>query len=281
MSILEDLLVRLYEVIWRSYCNYMEDQINIIIPILVAILTGGFLMLFIENQHVASSVNERYRFIMKPFYHKLSNYFKFVGSFATFMRIKDRKAEYVKTFESYVDQMGKLAHPCIMDGMDYPVTYFKAEKLEQICNDINQIWYFWDRKRNYMKDSISYETERAQYHIGLGREYLHEVLPKFDDKPWTMSLLMSVSGDFYCNIWQPIQNVPYHYEYWQERTKEFSNLTIACIAVALATLAIILLLRFFIPIWVITALTAVSMALLGITLWKMVKLNALSAKLFE
>ena len=111
-------------------------------------------MLFIENQHVASSVNERYRFIMKPFYHKLSNYFKFVGSFATFMRVKDRKAEYVKTFESYVDQMGKLAHPCIMDGMDYPVTYFKAEQLEQICNDINQIWYFWDRKRNYMKDSI-------------------------------------------------------------------------------------------------------------------------------
>lgn len=259
----------------------MQEEINIIVPILVAILTGGFLMLFIENQHVASSVNERYRFIMKPFYHKLSNYFKFVSCFTTFMHVKNRKAECVKDFESYVDQMSKLAYPCIMDGMDYPTTYFKAEKLEQICKDINQIWYFWDRKRNYMEDYISYDTESAQYHTDIGREYLHEVLPKLDGKPWNMNLLMSVSGDFFCSVWQPIHNVPFNYEFWQEKTKHFSNLTIACIAVALATLALILLFRFFIPIWVITALTAVSMTLLAITLWKMVQLNTLSTRLFN
>lgn len=32
-----------------SYYSAMEEQISIIIPIIVALLTGGFIILFLEN----------------------------------------------------------------------------------------------------------------------------------------------------------------------------------------------------------------------------------------
>ena len=42
----------------------MEEQVSIIITILAALLTGGFLMIFIESQQVASNMAERFHFIM-------------------------------------------------------------------------------------------------------------------------------------------------------------------------------------------------------------------------
>lgn len=64
----------------NSYYSAMEEQISIIVPIIVALLTGGFIILFLENQHVGDNVIERYHFVMKPFMHRLSNYFKFLSS---------------------------------------------------------------------------------------------------------------------------------------------------------------------------------------------------------
>ena len=259
----------------------MQEQIDIIVPILVAILTGGFLMLFIENQHVTSSVNERYGFIMKPFYHKLSNYFKFVGTFRTYMQIKNKKGEYVETFTGLVDKMKHLAHDCIMTGQDYPISHFTAEKLDNLCDDINNIWYYLDRRSNSLLKSISYDSDRANLFNDLGEEYLYEVTHKYKGKVWDMSLLMSVSSEFFCNIWQPIQNVPFEYELWNNKTKSFQNLTIGCISIALGTLVLILLFRYFIPVGIFTLLTVAAIALLSYTVYKMIKLHELSSKLFR
>ena len=53
-----------------SYYSAMEEQVSIIIPIIVALLTGG-----LENQHIGANVIERYHFVMQPFMNRLSNYF--------------------------------------------------------------------------------------------------------------------------------------------------------------------------------------------------------------
>ena len=47
----------------------MENQISNIITILTALLTGGFLMLFIENQQITTYVIERLHQRMNPFFH--------------------------------------------------------------------------------------------------------------------------------------------------------------------------------------------------------------------
>lgn len=277
---LQEIIVRLFEIIWPSYSKYMQEQIEIIVPILVAILTGGFLMLFIENQHSSTSINNRYRFIMEPFYHKLSNYFKFVGTFRTYIRISDKKGEYVNEFSGLVNEMGHLAHDCIVTGQDYPIDYFKPKDLEKLCDDINNIWFYLDRKLNVLRQSLSYDEERANCFNKLGKEFLHEVSSKYDGKRWNMSLLMNVSGEFYTNVWQPLQHVPAYYEYWQEKAKEFSYLTIASLSGAIITLLLILLLRYLIPVWVFTLLTVLSMGLLSFTLYRMIKMHNLSSKLF-
>lgn len=59
----------------------MENQISNIITILTALLTGGFLMLFIENQQITTYVIERLHQRMNPFFHSFTNYVKFVSSF--------------------------------------------------------------------------------------------------------------------------------------------------------------------------------------------------------
>lgn len=46
----------------------MENQITNIITILTALLTGGFLMLFIENQQTTTYVIERLHQRMNPFF---------------------------------------------------------------------------------------------------------------------------------------------------------------------------------------------------------------------
>lgn len=46
----------------------MEEQISIIVTILAALLTGGFLMIFLESQQVANKMDERFHFIMRPFF---------------------------------------------------------------------------------------------------------------------------------------------------------------------------------------------------------------------
>lgn len=103
-----------------SYYAAMEEQVSIIVSIITALLTGGFIILFLENQHVGATVIERYHFILQPFMHRLSNYFKFLSSakiyFSIKRGIKRDEAEYVFTFNDLMDSLGHYAHPCIMSG---------------------------------------------------------------------------------------------------------------------------------------------------------------------
>ena len=105
-----------------SYYSAMEEQVSIIITIIVALLTGGFIILFLENQHVGANVIERYHFVMQPFMHRLSNYFKFLSSAKIYFSInkgtKKDDAEYIFQFNDLMDRLGHFAYPCIMSGQD-------------------------------------------------------------------------------------------------------------------------------------------------------------------
>lgn len=268
---------------WNSYCVYANEHYSIAVTILTALLTGGFLMLFIENRHIGDNVVNRYHFIMMPFMHRLSNYFKFISSAKTYYVVnRGDKEEYVHDFKSLLDKMGKLAHPCIMSGQDYPSSKFSAQELDKLCDDINRIWYYWDDKHNYMQGHYVYETDKAERFNALGHEYLKEVFSKeFDGKIFSMSLISDVSGKFYTDVWQPIQHVPFQYEHWQKEDQKFRLLSLFTICTSLSTLLIILLLRFLIPMWVPTLLTIICMASLAYTLFEMIKLDNLSRKLFR
>lgn len=270
----------------NSYYSAMEEQISIIVPIIVALLTGGFIILFLENQHVGANVIERYHFIMKPFMHLLSNYFKFLSSAKTYFSInrgtKKEDAEYIFKFKDLMDCLGHYAYPCIMSGQDYPASKFSANQLECLCKDINNVWWYWDRKRNYMNGYCTYDSYKAERFGQFGREYLNEVFPhKYDDKQFSLDLISDVSGTFYTEVYQPIQHVPFQYEQWCKEEKHFKNWTMLTIGFSLFTLAIVLLCRYFTPLCVMNLLTLVNIALLVFVLYKFSKLESLARKLFR
>ena len=273
----------LIDKMWNSYCVYANEHYSIAVTILTALLTGGFLMLFIENRHIGDNVVNRYHFIMTPFMHRLSNFFKFISSAKTYYVInRGDKEEYVHVFKSLLKEMGEFAYPCIMSGQDYPCSKFSAQELERLCDDINRIWYYWDDKHNYMQGHYIYETDKAERFATLGHEYLKEVFPKeFDGKKFSMSLIGDVSGKFYTDVWQPIQHVPFQYEDWESVDHRFKTLSLITICTSLVTLAIILFLRYLIPMWIPMLLIFFCMASLGYTLYEMIKLDDLSRKLFR
>ena len=268
---------------WNSYCVYANEHYSIAVTILTALLTGGFLMLFIENRHIGDNVVNRYHFIMTPFMHRLSNFFKFISSAKTYYVInRGDKEEYVQVYKSLLNEMGKYAHPCIMSGQDYPCSKFSAQELEKLCDDINRIWYYWDDKHNYMQGHYIYETDNAERFATLGHEYLNEVFPNdFNNREFTMQLISEVSGKFYTDVWQPIQTLPFEYEYWQKEDQKFRMISLFTICTSLMTLLIILLMRFLIPMWIPTLLTVICMVSLAYTLYEMIKLDDLSRKLFR
>lgn len=181
-----------------------------------------------------------------------------------------------------MDRLGHFAYPCVVSGQDYPVSKFTAKQLENICEEINNVWYYWDRKRNYMIDYCSYNTGKAEQFGTLGRECLNEVFPhKYDETELSLALISDVSGKFYANVYEPIQNVPFEYEQWCEKEDEFKKLTFATIGLCMVTLVIILLLRYVTPLCIMNILTLLNIVLLASCLYKFSKLESLARSVFR
>ncbi len=264
----------------------MEEQVSIIVSIITALLTGGFIILFFETQHVGANVIERYHFIMQPFMHRLSNYFKFLSSAKGYFSIKNgtkkEDAEYVYRFRDLMDDLGHYAYPCIISGQDYPSSKFSATQLYKLSEDINNVWYYWDNKRNYMIDYCEYDSRKAESFGRFTREYLNEVFPhRYEESELSMDLISDISGTFYTEVYEPIQNVPFEYENWCKQEKIFQITTFCTIGLCLVTLVVILLLRCFSPLWIINLLTTLSILSLVYSLYKFARLENLSRKLIR
>ena len=65
----------------------MVDKIDLLISILIAILTGGVIILIIELLHLHSVITDRYYSIIKPFIHKLTNYENLKDSILTAAKV--------------------------------------------------------------------------------------------------------------------------------------------------------------------------------------------------
>ncbi|MDR2005435.1 MAG: hypothetical protein LBQ74_20625 [Prevotella sp.] len=255
----------------------MNEQLSIIISILAALLTGGFLMIFIESQKTAGSVTERFHFVMNPFFHSFTNYVKFISSFKTCFTFRVSKdSDYVKSLKDSVEEVARLGGQSIISGQDYPTDYFTAKKLDSICNSINNIWHCLDTKRNYINGQLDFDSHHAQMFSEQTKGYLEAISPKYKGVQLTEDLLANVSGDFFTEIYQPIQYILPHYEFWQRKEKEFKTLALVTVSFTLLTMILILLLSCCIPIWVYNALCVACCGLLMFELYKLIKLENLS-----
>lgn len=255
----------------------MGEQITILITILAALLTGGFLMIFIESQQVAGSVAERFHFLMRPFLHSFSNYVKFISLFKSCFRFNiTNDSGYIKQLKENVDSISKLGGKSIVSGQDYPADHFKAKELDSICNTINDIWYCIDKDRNNFHNHSGFNSHYAQKISEHTKGYLEAISPKYKGMQLTEDVLEKVSGEFYTEIYQPIERILPHYEFWQRKEKEFKTLALATVSITLLTMLLILLFRCHIAMWVFNTLCIVCCGLLVFELYKLIKLENLS-----
>lgn len=234
-------------------------------------------MIFIESQKVAGSVTERFHFVMNPFFRSFSSYVKFISSFKTCFTFKITKdSDYIKRLKDDVEKVAGLGGKSIISGQDYPVDYFTAKELDSICKTINNIWYLIDGNQNNIDKHLEFDSRHAEMFSQHTKDYLGGVSPKYKEIPLTKDMLAEVSGDFFVDIYQPIQDILFQYEFWQKKEKEFKTLALTTVGFTLLTMILVLLLSYYIPIWIYNVLCIACCGLLMFELYKLIKLENLS-----
>jgi len=252
-------------------------ELSIIIEILAALLTGGFLMIFIENQKTAGSVTERFHFVMNPFFRSFTNYVKFISFFKACFTFKVAKdSEYIKKLKDNVDRIGRLGVKPIVVGQDFPADHFTAKELDSICNTINNIWYLIDGEYDYIDKHLAFDSHYAEMLSEHTKSYLEAISPKYKGAPLAKDLLAKVSGDFFVEIYQPIKHILPQYEFWQQKEKEFQTLALVTVGFTLLTMILVLLQCCYIPIWIYNVLCVACCGLLMFELYKLIRLENLS-----
>lgn len=257
----------------------MNDKVEIAVSILTSLLTGGFLLFFVENQHIEKDVVDRFYSTMKPFYNKLTNYLKYVSWSKNIIQYNDRKADYISDLIPIMDELSRLGGESIMSGNDIPL--MKAKAIDNLCGKINHIWYLYD-KGWFVTEHITIDKGNGfQFSETLIKESLSTYNSKYSNSIVDINLLPKVSGDFYVEVWQPVQYITYQYESWQKKCRFLHYFLLGSIGLLLLSLIAILLFSDIMGCPIINIITVVSCCLFGYNIFEIVRKKNISNKLFN
>lgn len=251
----------------------MSYSIQIAVDILSALLTGGFLLFFIETMHIESDVKQRFKSIMNPFYHKLSNMTVFVGYMRYSMTLpKNRLGDDFKRDIEYISRAGIVP---MTSGRDIP--YMSGGELDKLCKTINNVWYQLDRLPD-LRRSIVLHDDGALDHAA---EALSDVYVKYKGKKIDVNTLQEVAGAFYNDFWQPVEHCTSNYEYWETKSKVTRILIFCALGISLFSLIIIMLWAECIRIEIPCILAIISSSFFCVCVGMMANILSLSNKLFR
>lgn len=257
----------------------MNDKIEIAVSILTSLLTGGFLLFFLENQHIEKDVIDRFYSTMKPFYNKLTKYLKYVNWSKSIIQYDDRNAAYISDLILIMDELSRLAGTSIISGSDIPI--MKAKAIDVLCEKTNNIWYLYE-KGNFVTEHISIDKGNGySYWENLIKESLAAYSDKYANATIDISLLPKVSGEFFVEVWQPVQYVTSQYEFWQKKCKFLHYYLLGSIGLLMLSLIAILLFSDIIGCPIINIITVVSCCVFGYNIFEIVRIKNISYKLFN
>ena len=228
-----------------------DSHLSLAVSILTTMMICGCLVILVENQHIKGEITSRYYNIMRPFNRKLALYAIFAQ-------------RYLLALEA-ADDVGK-------DVFD-----IKAKKLNSICNDINRIWYIFDRNSDIDRHLIIHD----KILIEEVRKSLVEYDRTLSNEEIDLDILPKVSGDFYVKEWQPIDNVPYKYEYFTKQSRVCNRCLYGSFLIEIIGLVIMYLGEGFhvVSLFLVDLLVLLSMFSFVFSLYKHLGLNGLLIKL--
>ena len=188
--------------------NYSEVQ-PIVLSIFTSIITGGFILVFIEIGNRKNRENDRHDGLMNPFMHKLSAYFRFMSWCRSRIIYPTGLDGYEKEFKKLIDIMGQYGGKLIVSGGDYLIDSFSAKQLNDIALDINNIWYYHDKMRPCR---LGWEERPYSYGIDYVAKELEEIRPSYASETQNVGLIAKVSSGFYTDVYQLIEYETYRHE---------------------------------------------------------------------
>ena len=254
------------------------EQLSLLTSILTSVLTGGILVLFIENQHLTSYVWTKYESIMTPFIHKLTCVIKYISLCNSAIEEPDTPNPSLTAYKKRLDYFRSYNFITIMGGRDFPIDYFAARNLDEICEKVNDIWYFGDR---YPADLEGFFVNETVYGDNA-KKLLLEIFEKktFFQEHLTIRLLNNVTGQFYSEIYQPIKNIPLYFDVWKKRSTYFKCLSISSIIICINTFILLLVWPNIPSCWIIL-LTIFSLIIFSFDLFYLLHLDVFSRKMFK
>lgn len=110
-----------------------------------------------------------------------------------------------KKIKLLIGAIARYGGMSITSGGDYGINYFTASKLNEIALDINNIWYWHDKMKpcNMTLDSSMPDGEF------ISKE-LKGINPVYLQNEQNIDLIAKVSGDFYMDVYQPIEVTTYN-----------------------------------------------------------------------
>lgn len=238
----------------------LDMTYNTIVTILSAVITGGFVLVFIEIGNRKNRENDRYQLIMEPFMRKLCAYFRYVGRVANRIIYPKRLNDNEQEFKFLVETMERHGSELIIGGGDYALNHFTSKELNFIGYGINNIWYYYDRMRpcnlQWDEDFSGNRKLIDKELVKLDKAYLKE--------PIDLRQLSSISGDFFMDVYQPIEYEPTNHELLSKLYRGQSILVSLSLFLVLITLC--LMISMPLPICFLKAMTILIVLLFGVCL---------------
>ena len=213
----------------------MVDKSDII-TFLSSLLTGGILLLFIENQKTSSGVQDRFRHYMKPFQDKLNNYVRFVYLF--------QQGLYIDTFakEVVVENLKcDLDYICdLYENADCSTICYNPILLDDLCNRINNLWYYLTEEKHITCNYVRYDMAFTKGLERKMREYIEEINIKYKWRKLNISFLAELSGEFYADVYKPISEFPNQYECWLKKKRFYRYFSLIALSITLISLLLVI-----------------------------------------
>ena len=251
----------------------MNNSAQIAVELLSALLTGGFLLFFIETMHIESDVKHRFKSIMNPFYHKLSKMAVYVG----YMRsaITFPKSDWGNQLKGNMDYIQKVGIVPLSSGRDIP--FMTSKELGKACEKINDIWYCLEKSPELRRDLVIH----SNFGTDIAANALSEVYERYRGVQMDVNILQESTGNFYTDYWQPIEHCTTNYEYWQKKAILSRVLIYCAIGVSLVSLIIMMLWADCICPVIPCSLAILSSFIFTICIGVMAYLISLSNRLFR
>lgn len=214
------------------------------------------MLVLVEIGNRKNRENDRHEQIMRPFMHKLSAYFRFANWCSSCIIYPNPLNDYEKSFKKLLNEIGSFGGRAIISGGDYGMGYFTAKQLDDIACEINNIWY-WHDKMNPC---------RMMWDGRIGGDFiqkeLKEVDPIYLGLPEDVNLVAKVSGEFYTDIYQPIEYETFRHEAYVKQYKRQTAIVCGFVSFVLLILSLMLFAKY--PVLLLQVATfAVIMMLMG------------------